>query len=47
VSGTGLGLSISKGIVEAHKGSIKAKNRRGGGAIFTIQLPLEGNGIDE
>jgi len=47
VSGTGLGLSISKGIVEAHGGSIRAENRRGGGAIFTVQLPLEGTGIDE
>lgn len=47
VSGTGLGLSISKGIVEAHGGSIQAENRRGGGAIFTLRLPLEGTGIDE
>jgi two-component system sensor histidine kinase KdpD len=47
VSGTGLGLSISKGIVEAHGGSIRAENRRGGGAIFTVRLPLEGTGIDE
>jgi two-component system sensor histidine kinase KdpD len=47
VSGTGLGLSICKGIVEAHGGSIRAENRRGGGAIFTVQMPLEGTGIDE
>jgi two-component system sensor histidine kinase KdpD len=44
VSGTGLGLSICKGIVEAHNGSIQAENRRGGGAIFTIRVPLEGTG---
>jgi two-component system sensor histidine kinase KdpD len=47
VSGTGLGLSISKGIVEAHGGSIRAENRRGGGVIFTVSLPLEGTEIDE
>lgn len=40
VSGTGLGLSISKGIIEAHGGSIQAQNRPGGGAIITIQLPI-------
>jgi two-component system, OmpR family, sensor histidine kinase KdpD len=47
VSGTGLGLSICKGIVEAHDGSIKAQNRRGGGAIFIIKVPLEGTEINE
>jgi two-component system sensor histidine kinase KdpD len=45
VSGTGLGLSICKGIVEAHNGSIRAENRRGGGLIFTISVPLEGTGV--
>ena len=43
VSGTGLGLSICKGIVEAHKGSIRAENRRGGGTIITVELPLKGS----
>jgi two-component system sensor histidine kinase KdpD len=47
VSGTGLGLSICKGIVEAHQGCIRAENRRGGGAIFKIQVPLERAGSDE
>jgi two-component system sensor histidine kinase KdpD len=40
VRGTGLGLSICKGIVEAHGGSIEAKNRAGGGTIITIVLPI-------
>ncbi len=44
VSGTGLGLSISRGIVEAHGGSIRAENRRNGGALFTICVPLEWKG---
>ncbi len=44
VSGTGLGLSICKGIVEAHSGNIWAENRRGGGAIIKIRMPLEGTG---
>lgn len=39
--GTGLGLSICKGIVEAHDGSIEAKNRTGGGLRIVIRLPLE------
>jgi two-component system phosphate regulon sensor histidine kinase PhoR len=38
--GTGLGLSIVKGFVEAQGGQIKAENRSGGGALFTIRLPL-------
>jgi signal transduction histidine kinase len=37
--GTGLGLSICKRIVEDHKGSISASNKRGGGAVFTFSLP--------
>jgi two-component system sensor histidine kinase KdpD len=40
VGGTGLGLSISKGIVEAHNGRIWAENRTGGGAIFSLAIPL-------
>jgi two-component system sensor histidine kinase KdpD len=38
--GTGLGLSIVKGFVEAQSGQISAENRPGGGALFTIRLPL-------
>jgi len=38
--GTGLGLSISRGLVEAHGGTLAARNRTEGGAEFIIRLPL-------
>jgi nitrogen fixation/metabolism regulation signal transduction histidine kinase len=39
--GTGLGLAVAKKIAEEHGGSIRAENRPGGGAIFTLRLPRE------
>jgi two-component system sensor histidine kinase KdpD len=38
--GTGLGLSLVKGFVEAIGGNVTAENRVGGGALFTIALPV-------
>ncbi|HNH90712.1 MAG TPA: ATP-binding protein, partial [Thiobacillaceae bacterium] len=38
--GTGLGLAITYGIVERHGGILSAGNAPGGGAVFTLKLPL-------
>jgi two-component system sensor histidine kinase KdpD len=42
VRGAGLGLAICQAIMQAHRGTIAAFNRAGGGAIFQIRLPLAG-----
>ena len=39
--GAGLGLSIVQGFVKAHNGMISAENNVGGGAKFTLRLPVE------
>lgn len=39
--GTGLGLAVAKKIAEEHGGSIRAENREGGGAVFTLRLPRD------
>jgi signal transduction histidine kinase len=39
--GTGLGLSISRQIIEEHGGELAWANRPGGGAVFTIRLPVK------
>jgi PAS domain S-box-containing protein len=38
--GSGLGLAISKRIIELHGGAISAENRPGGGAMFSIRIPV-------
>jgi two-component system sensor histidine kinase KdpD len=38
--GTGLGLAIVKGFVEAQGGRVAVENRPGGGAVFSVHLPL-------
>lgn len=39
--GTGLGLAIAAWIVDRHEGTIEAANRTGGGARFSVRLPLD------
>ena len=38
--GTGLGLSICKAVLREHGGNIEVASAPGGGAVFTITLPL-------
>lgn len=40
--GTGLGLWISRSIVERYGGDLRAANRPGGGAEFTVHLRVDG-----
>lgn len=45
--GSGLGLSVCKEIIEInHRGKITAANHPQGGAIFTLVLPVDGDGED-
>jgi C4-dicarboxylate-specific signal transduction histidine kinase len=46
-AGTGLGLSITYGIVSEHGGTVVVGDRAGGGAEFTIELPLADFEVDE
>jgi len=39
--GTGLGLGVVKNIIESHGGSIQILNRVAGGALVTVELPVE------
>ena len=43
-SGTGLGLSITYAIIEEHHGTIAVENEAGGGASFSVELPLAADG---
>jgi len=38
--GTGLGLSICKAVLKEHSGNIEATSAPGGGAVFTVSLPI-------
>ena len=40
--GSGLGLSIASAVVTAHGGKIEVAATAGGGATFSVELPLAG-----
>lgn len=39
----GIGLSVCRAIVQAHGGTIQGGNKEGGGAVFTVTLPMKGD----
>lgn len=41
-AGSGLGLAITRENARLHGGGVRAANGPGGGAVFTVELPLEG-----
>ncbi len=41
-TGTGLGLALVKSIILMHRGTIDVNSPAGGGAVFTMTLPLSG-----
>jgi len=41
--GTGLGLALAQKIAVSHNGRVQASDREGGGAVFTLTLPLSGH----
>jgi signal transduction histidine kinase len=43
--GSGLGLWITQQIVTAHRGTVRAGNAPGGGAVFTLKLPASGKDV--
>jgi len=45
--GSGLGLSIAREVAVAHGGQLTASNHPGGGAVFTLVLPVTGSGPDD
>ncbi|WP_327594156.1 HAMP domain-containing sensor histidine kinase [Streptomyces chartreusis] len=46
-AGSGLGLAITLENVRLHGGTIRAGNLPGGGAVFTVEIPLHAEGAGE
>jgi signal transduction histidine kinase len=46
-SGSGLGLAIVRAVAEAHGGTVELSDAEGGGARFTIRLPLAADSAED
>jgi signal transduction histidine kinase len=46
-SGSGLGLAIVRAVAEAHGGTVALSDAEGGGARFTVRLPLAAGAAEE
>jgi signal transduction histidine kinase len=44
--GTGLGLPMVKQTIAAHRGHVEGRNHPKGGAVFLVELPLPGEGLE-
>jgi two-component system sensor histidine kinase KdpD len=42
VGGSGLGLAICSAIALAHGGAVRVTDRPGGGSVFALEIPIEG-----
>jgi signal transduction histidine kinase len=47
VKGTGLGLYITSQIVKAHGGKIKVKSKENHGTVFTVQVPIVNDIVED
>lgn len=45
-SGSGLGLSIVKGFTEALDGTVELQNKKAGGALFTLYIPVNTSNVN-
>jgi two-component system sensor histidine kinase KdpD len=45
-NGFGIGLAMARRVAEAHGGTLEYATREGGGAVFTLTLPLTRQGAD-
>lgn len=46
-AGSGIGLALVKAFVEMHGGTIAVDSGEGRGTVFTLEMPVQQNGVPE